>query len=86
VWIQGRVTSKASGKPLDADVEYHTFLDNPHLGPNPNYEMRGSRTAADGSFRLLGLPGRGFVAATAFNSRYLRSAGFGAVFGERRQR
>ena len=39
VWIQGRVTDAASGQPLDADVEYHAFGDNPHLGPNPGYEI-----------------------------------------------
>ena len=83
MWIQGRVTDAASGQPLDADVEYHAFGDNPHLGPNPGYEMRGTRTESDGSFRLLGLPGRGFVAAKAFDGRYVRGVGLSALFGAR---
>ena len=80
VWIQGRVTDAESGEPLDADLEYHAFADNPHLGPNPGYEMRGTRTELDGSFRLLGLPGRGCVAAKAFDGRYVRGVGFAALF------
>ncbi len=80
VWIKGRVTDADSGQPLDMDVEYHAFTDNPHLGPNPGYELRGTRTELDGSFRLLGLPGRGFVAAKAFDARYVRGVGFAALF------
>ena len=80
VWIKGRVTDAASGAPLDADLEYHAFLDNPHLGRNPGYEMKGTRTEPDGSFRLLGLPGRGFVAARAFDGRFVRGVGFAALF------
>ena len=80
VWIKGRVTDADSGQPLDMDVEYHSFADNPHLGPNPGYELRGTRTETDGSFRLLGLPGRGFVAAKAFDPRYVRGIGFAALF------
>jgi hypothetical protein len=84
VWIRGRVTDEASGKPVVADVEYHTFQANPHLGPNPSYEMKRSGTGPDGSYRLLGLPGPGFVAAkTLHDARYVRRVGFNAVFGER---
>jgi hypothetical protein len=80
VWIQGRVTDATSGQPLDADVEYHAFGDNPHLGPNPGYQMNGIRTRTDGSFRLLGLPGRGFVAAKMFDNRFVRGVGIAALF------
>jgi RNA polymerase sigma factor (sigma-70 family) len=86
VWIQGRVTDAASGQPLDADVEYHAFDDNPHLGPNPGYEMHGSRTELDGSFRLLGLPGRGFVAAKILDGRYVRGVGLAALLEGRNGR
>jgi RNA polymerase sigma factor (sigma-70 family) len=83
VWIHGRVTDAASGQPLDADVEYHAFVDNPNLGPNPGYEMRAIRTESDGSFRLLGLPGRGLVAAKASDGRYVRGVGLAALFPRR---
>ncbi len=83
VWIQGRVIDANTGEPLDADVEYHAFDDNPHLGPNRAYEMNGTRTATDGSFRLLGLPGRGFVAAKTFDGRFVRGVGLAALFKTR---
>ena len=86
VWIHGRVTDAASGEPLDADVEYHAFDDNPHLGPNPGYEMRAVRTETDGSFRVLGLPGRGFVAAKVSDGRYVRGVGLAALFEGRNGR
>ena len=44
--------------------------------------MRGSRTELDGSFRLLGLPGRGFVAAKVSDGRRSRSRAH-ALFGGR---
>ena len=83
VWIQGRVIDGASGSPAVAEVEYHAFQANPHLGPNPSHEMRGASTGPDGSFRLLGLPGQGFIAAKSPDPRYVRRVGFGAVFGKR---
>ncbi len=83
VWIRGRVTDSASGKAAVAEVEYHALAANPHLGPNPSHEMRGGWTDSGGSFRLLGLPGPGFVAAKSPDRRHVRRVGFGGVFGDR---
>jgi RNA polymerase sigma factor (sigma-70 family) len=76
VWIRGRVTDKVTGKPVRARVRYGTFLDNPHWRGVPGYD--GSATAVtgkDGSFAVLGLPGRGLLAVKAEEDRYLPSVG-----------
>src|SRR6185295_19463180 len=31
VWITGKVTDKATGKPVSASIQYAVFADNPHL-------------------------------------------------------
>ncbi len=66
--IEGRVTDKETGKPLEALVEYHSFMDNPHLADAPGFDRSSARdrnrNEHDGSFRIVGLPGRGLVAAT----------------------
>ncbi len=65
VWIQGRMTDKATGKSIKGIVEYFASAKNPNLRDHPGYDgvvMMGSRqTGEDGSYRLLGLPGPGFV-------------------------
>jgi len=70
IWITGRVTTKDSGKPLDGRMYYLPWPDNPHIegreqwhdnglhGPQTNY-----LTDREGRYRLVGLPGRGLVAA-----------------------
>jgi RNA polymerase sigma factor (sigma-70 family) len=76
VWIRGRVTDKVTGKPVRAKVRYGTFPDNPHRRGVPGYD--GSATAVtgdDGSFAVLGLPGRGLIAVKADEDRYLTSIG-----------
>ncbi len=66
--IEGRVTDKETGKPLEALVEYHSFTDNPHLADAPGFDRSSARdrnrNEHDGSFRIVGLPGRGLIAAT----------------------
>jgi RNA polymerase sigma factor (sigma-70 family) len=67
VVIRGRVTDKATGQPVRAWVKYFTFADNPHLkasGAFRNAIATSPLTGPDGTFTLLGLPGRGFVTAT----------------------
>jgi hypothetical protein len=62
VFITGKVTNDA-GRPLRAAVEYHTWGDNPNVkGIHPAWWIRAT-TAADGTYRLVGLPGRGLVTA-----------------------
>jgi RNA polymerase sigma factor (sigma-70 family) len=65
VLIRGRVTDKETGQPMAARVEYFAFAD------NPQFQEGGvlwglsfhTPTAPDGSFTLVGLPGRGLLAA-----------------------
>jgi RNA polymerase sigma factor (sigma-70 family) len=73
VWAEGRVTSSAGGKPVDAVVEYFPFRDNPHLkqvadfaGLNNNVSDEAEyETDAEGNFRAAVLPGRGVLAVRA---------------------
>jgi RNA polymerase sigma factor (sigma-70 family) len=62
VFITGKVTDDA-GRPLRAAVEYHTWGDNPNVkGIHPVWWIR-TTTAADGTYQLVGLPGRGLITA-----------------------
>jgi RNA polymerase sigma factor (sigma-70 family) len=74
ILIHGRVTDKATGKPVRARVEYFVFTDNPYLQKSPTFRaaftsFRTSRseaplTRSDGSFTVVGMPGRGIITAT----------------------
>jgi hypothetical protein len=67
VWITGRVTDQATGRPVPARISYAVDGDNPNLGDYPGLAFDVDRTNnfADGKFRFAGLPGRGVVAAQA---------------------
>jgi RNA polymerase sigma factor (sigma-70 family) len=87
VWFRGRVTDKETGRPVRARVRYAAFSDNPHVKEAPglsNSDDIETRTAADGSFTLLGLPGRGLLAAKAADrqdGRYVMSVGAEKIKG-----
>jgi hypothetical protein len=88
VVMRGRVTEKETGRPIAALVEYFTFGDNPNLRETPGYRDRYSvevRTGEDGSFTVVGLPGRGIIAARAADrereGRYLMAAGADKIKG-----
>lgn len=78
LWILGEVTDKATGRPVPSRLTYYPFLSNPFAQKSPQFRqsfMTGSShsigdnmrylTRSDGTFRLVGLPGRGIVAADA---------------------
>jgi RNA polymerase sigma factor (sigma-70 family) len=76
VWVEGKVTDKATGKPVTARVEYFVFADNPHLKDVAGLAVHQSlHTGADGTFRFIGLPGRGLVAARGDGDRHLVGVG-----------
>ncbi len=80
IWIKGRVIDKATGQPHSAAVTYYLFKDNPRASDAETfgYDSRGARehkTAADGTFRLIGLPGRGLLCARAGNKPYRLGSG-----------
>jgi RNA polymerase sigma factor (sigma-70 family) len=67
VWIEGRVVDKESGKPVKAMVEYFSLWKNPSLRDYPGFDgvvlflFQLVETKSDGSFRIAGLPGPGFI-------------------------
>ena len=75
VWIDGRVVDQATGEGVaDAALEYFIFDDNPHRDDYPGFGYPNSafplRTGADGSFRTVGIPGRGIIGARKGNEGY----------------
>jgi RNA polymerase sigma factor (sigma-70 family) len=83
VWIQGKVTDKATGRPVHAMIGYSVFEDNPHRGEAPGLTVDAylQTNAGDGTFRLVGLPGRGLVGARAWGDRYRLAVGADKVKG-----
>jgi RNA polymerase sigma factor (sigma-70 family) len=66
VVIRGRILNKATGKPTSAQIEYFAFADNPYLRDAPDFRRSDhvqTLAGEDGSFTLVGLPGRGLLAA-----------------------
>ena len=81
-----------SGQPVPmARLSYFPFLSNEHARALPEFEGERSvtaagyqdryQTAADGSYRLVGLPGRAIVAVMAFDSPYARGQGASEIEG-----
>jgi protocatechuate 3,4-dioxygenase beta subunit len=73
VVVRGRLTDQANGQPVQAWVAYAALRDNPHWARIPGFAKalnsmapspgRHVPTMADGSFRLVVPPGRGFLVA-----------------------
>ncbi len=75
VWITGQLTNKATGKNIriedEAYVYYYPYLSNPFAQATPEYDRQEFlgyqlryKIATDGSYRLVGLPGKAIVGAT----------------------
>ncbi len=83
VWVKGRVTDRATGKPVAAGVEYYSLLDNPHLKgvrlEDPNWHATGD----DGTFRTVALPGPGIIAVRSTYDRYRMGVGADRIKGHR---
>lgn len=85
VLVRGRLTDKATGRPLRGLVFYRAFGDNPHLDQYPNFK-RGSRGAPlvipdDGRFAIPVLPGRGLICVRADGEGYLHGVGAEGIKG-----
>ncbi len=66
VWIKGKVTDKATGKPLQGRVSYYALVGNPHLPNYPGFagvfaNIPVQNVREDGAFRIVGLPGPGVL-------------------------
>jgi hypothetical protein len=84
VLIRGRVTDKATGKPVRGFVETYTFNDNPRIKDFPGYEESfepHARLGPDGRFEIAALPGRGLIAARSDVGKYLGARGIEAIKG-----
>jgi hypothetical protein len=92
IWIEGKLTDQATEKPIPAAcLTYLPFLENkfaqaiPEFGEDRN--THGSEfqdrylSKSDGSFRLVGLPGRAIVGAFLVNDRYMTGAGSETIRG-----
>jgi beta-lactamase regulating signal transducer with metallopeptidase domain/protocatechuate 3,4-dioxygenase beta subunit len=84
LWITGRATDKVTGKPVPCRLIYAPFLSNPLAANLPEFKKgaggHGSdltryMARPDGTFRLVGLPGRGLVAAKSMGRLYSLSGG-----------
>jgi RNA polymerase sigma factor (sigma-70 family) len=86
VWIQGKVTDKVTGKGVQTYLEYLVFADNPFRKTVPGFATnRYFQTREDGSFRLVGLPGRGLVAVRDPADRYVIGVGADKIKGQGEQ-
>jgi hypothetical protein len=70
VWARGRITDKSNGKPVQANLSYWVFEDNPHAKDYPPY---GTVRVGDpflanekGEFQIAVLPGHGILGARHF--------------------
>ncbi len=81
VAIRGKLSNKATGEPVPAVVEYFVFVDNPHRADARQLHGGEVPTRPDGSFELVGLPGRGLIAARATRDRYLIGQGAEGIAG-----
>jgi RNA polymerase sigma factor (sigma-70 family) len=77
VWIEGRITDKVRGKSLGRWMQLHYFsmYDNPNLRDYPGFaslhlSKPAYRVKEDGSYRVIGLPGPGVLAAQ-YSDHYL---------------
>ena len=66
VWIEGTITDKVTGKPVQGQVEYFTRYSNPNLSDYDGFAgsipFQLVATKEDGSYQVVGLPGPGLVA------------------------
>jgi RNA polymerase sigma factor (sigma-70 family) len=84
VWLKGHVVDQATGKPVDARLEYLVYNDNPHWKafqtPQVSYARMSPRfVGKDGSFRFVAFPGPGLLAANTAGNRYALGAGVAAL-------
>ena len=92
VWITGNLTNNSTGKNLEikdeAYVYYFPYLSNPFAQATPEYDRQNFdgyqqryKVAADGSYRLVGLPGKAIVGAMVGREPYPQGQGFDNIKG-----
>jgi protocatechuate 3,4-dioxygenase beta subunit len=74
--IQGRLTDRATGRPVRGTLYYVPRADNPHLKAYPGFARISTSVGAtekDGSFSVAVLPGPGLFCARAIEDRFVRA-------------
>jgi RNA polymerase sigma factor (sigma-70 family) len=76
LYVEGRLRDRSTGKPVSGVVSYYVRPDNPHL---KNYRFsrsvgtRPGSAGPDGKFRILTIPGPGYLAVQADRNTYTRA-------------
>jgi hypothetical protein len=83
VWVKGRITDKATGKPVATGIEYFSFSDNPNLKGMRLEDTNWHGTQDDGSFRTVALPGPGIITVRSNYDRYRMGIGADRIKGRR---
>ena len=81
VLVEGKVTDRANGRPVQAVVQYYPLRDNPHLKDWPEAAFLARHpgneamfpTDADGRFRAVALPGAGMLAVRTSERGFLNA-------------
>ena len=84
VVIRGRLTDKATGRPVLGDVQAFVLGDNPHMAEYPHYDpirKTRNRTDEDGRFQVVTPPGRGFLTVRADRDDYVNALGAESIAG-----
>jgi RNA polymerase sigma factor (sigma-70 family) len=83
VWINGRVIDQVTRRPVHAQIAYGVFEDNPHRKEVPGWsvDIYLQTRAADGTFRFVGVPGRGVLAARALGDQFRMAVGADKIKG-----
>jgi RNA polymerase sigma factor (sigma-70 family) len=77
VVVKGRLTDAATGKPVPAQISYGPAADNPNLKDFTDLSASSGRTAEDGSFTVLAIPGPGLLVVFADDADHYPSASAG---------
>jgi beta-lactamase regulating signal transducer with metallopeptidase domain/protocatechuate 3,4-dioxygenase beta subunit len=84
IWVRGRVSEAGTGQPLDGEVAYYAFRDNPHLSDYRGFSRfrgeYGCRPDEQGNFQIAVPPGAGILGFMAReHDRFRRGAGVESV-------
>ncbi len=84
ILLRGKVTDKATGRPVSGYVNTYVFEDNPLIGEFPGYRQSLPRYAPikDGRYEVVALPGHGVIGCRASEmERYRGHVGAEAIKG-----
>jgi RNA polymerase sigma factor (sigma-70 family) len=84
--VRGRVTDRATGRPVPGLISAYSFRDNPHVREFPGFEQSYAPHVyldGEGRFAVVALPGRGIITCQSDRSRYQTGIGAGGMPGNR---